>query len=375
MPAPVESNVIVALSGGVDSAVAASLLIERGYRVQGLFMSNWEEDETGYCTSAEDFQDARRVAEVLGIPLHKASFAREYRERVFKHFLEEYRAGRTPNPDVLCNREIKFGACYEHARRLGGHYFATGHYARVARIGEEMALLRAQDQSKDQTYFLHAIDPALLANVLFPVGDLQKSEVRAYARERALPVHDKKDSTGICFIGERPFAEFLGSYLPAQPGAIESAEGETLGRHLGLMCYTIGQRQGLGVGGRKGASDEPWYVADKDLERNVLIVVQGQSHPRLMSRALETEAMHWLIGDGLPSGRLEAQIRHRQRPVAIDLQLRTDRTALIEFREAQRAVAPGQSVVLYAGERCLGGATIRRAVPLSERAADLRARA
>jgi tRNA-specific 2-thiouridylase len=375
MPAPVESNVIVALSGGVDSAVAASLLIERGYSVQGLFMSNWDEDETGYCTAAEDFQDARRVAEVLEIPLHRASFVREYRERVFTHFLEEYRAGRTPNPDVLCNREIKFGACYEHARRLGGHYFATGHYARVGRIGDEMALLRARDPSKDQTYFLHAIDPALLANVLFPVGDLRKSEVRAYARERTLPVHDKKDSTGICFIGERPFAEFLSSYLPAEPGVIESAQGETLGRHLGLMCYTIGQRQGLGVGGRKGAADEPWYVADKDLERNVLIVVQGQNHPRLLSQALESEPVHWLIQGGLPTTRLEAQIRHRQRPVAVNVQMRTDGTAFIEFHEPQRAVAPGQSVVLYTGERCLGGATIRRAVPLSEHAAGVRARA
>jgi tRNA-specific 2-thiouridylase len=360
--------VIVALSGGVDSAVAASLLIERGYAVQGLFMSNWDEDETGYCTSAEDLQDARRVAELLAIPLHRASFAREYRERVFGHFLEEYRAGRTPNPDVLCNREIKFGACYEHAMRLGARYFATGHYARIARVGDEQALLRAADQSKDQTYFLHAIDPALLANVLFPIGDLQKSAVRAHARERSLPIHDKKDSTGICFIGERPFAEFLGSYLPAQPGPIESEDGEVLGRHLGLMCYTIGQRQGLGLGGRKGASDEPWYVAEKDLERNVLVVVQGRDHPRLLSSALETEPVHWLVRGGLPLGPLEAQIRHRQRPVAVDVEMRADDTARVDFHEAQRAVAPGQFVVLYAGERCLGGATIRRALPLGERA-------
>lgn len=372
MPVPSPSSVIVALSGGVDSAVATSLLIERGYSVAGLFMSNWEEDETGYCTSAEDYQDARRVAEELGIPLHRASFAREYRDRVFAHFLDEYQAGRTPNPDVLCNREIKFGACYEHASRLGARYFATGHYARVAPAGEATALLRAADSAKDQTYFLHAIDPILLGNVLFPIGEMQKADVRAYARARALPVHDKKDSTGICFIGERPFAEFLSTYLPAQPGAIESPEGIMLGRHRGLMYYTLGQRQGLGVGGRKGAGAEPWYVADKDLERNVLIVVQGQNHPRLLSRGLETGPVHWLVSGDLPRLPIQAQIRHRQPPVAIELDCRADGTATVTFRDPQRAVAPGQYIVFYAGEHCLGGAAIHRSHALLDASAILR---
>ncbi len=373
MPVPNSSSVIVALSGGVDSAVAASLLIERGYSVAGLFMSNWEEDETGYCTSAEDYQDARRVAEELGIPLHRASFAREYRDRVFGHFLDEYQAGRTPNPDVLCNREIKFGACYEHASRLGAHYFATGHYAKVAPAGNATALLRAADAAKDQTYFLHAIDPVLLANVLFPIGEMQKADVRAYARARALPVHDKKDSTGICFIGERPFTEFLSTYLPAQPGAIETSEGVVLGRHQGLMYYTLGQRQGLGVGGRKGAGVEPWYVADKDLERNVLIVVQGQNHRRLLSRGLETGPVHWLVAGDLPRAPMQAQIRHRQPPVSVELDCRPDGTAAVAFREPQRAVAPGQYIVFYAGERCLGGAAIYRSHPLLEASPILRA--
>ncbi|HZF15132.1 MAG TPA: tRNA 2-thiouridine(34) synthase MnmA [Steroidobacteraceae bacterium] len=372
MPLSNPSSVIVALSGGVDSAVAASLLIEQGHSVAGLFMSNWDEDETGYCTSAADYQDARRVAEELGIPLHRASFAREYRDRVFAHFLDEYQAGRTPNPDVLCNREIKFGACYELASRLGARRFATGHYARVAQSGAQTALLRAADTAKDQTYFLHAIDPALLSNVLFPIGDMRKSEVREYARAHALPVHDKKDSTGICFIGERPFTEFLSTYLPAQPGAIESSDGLVLGRHQGLMYYTLGQRQGLGVGGRRGAGGEPWYVADKDLERNVLIVVQGQNHPRLLSRGLETGQVHWLASGGLPRASITAQIRHRQSPVAVDVTCGPDGSASVTFHEPLRAVAPGQYIGFYAGERCLGGAPIRRSLALLDASAILR---
>jgi tRNA-specific 2-thiouridylase len=370
-----QSPVIVALSGGVDSAVAASLLVERGFDVQGLFMSNWEEDEDAYCTSADDYQDARRVVEQLGIPLHRASFAREYRDRVFARFLEECQAGRTPNPDVLCNREIKFGACYEYARRLGARYLATGHYARLGRAGTETVLLRAADESKDQTYFLHAIDPALLRNVMFPLGDMHKSEVRAYARSRALPVHDKKDSTGICFIGERPFADFLGSYLPARPGLIETIDGEPLGRHLGLMYYTLGQRQGLGVGGRRGASDQPWYVAEKDLERNVLVVVQGSNHPRLLSYGLETGPMHWLVHDRLPRGAIQAQIRHRQQPTSVTVTIDAEGAASVLFEEPQRAVTPGQFAVLYAEGCCLGGAAIRRAVPHVEHLPALRARA
>jgi tRNA-specific 2-thiouridylase len=375
MPVMSQPAVIVALSGGVDSAVAASLLVERGFDVQGLFMSNWDEDDDGYCTSAGDYQDARRVADELGIPLHRASFAREYRARVFAQFLEECRAGRTPNPDVLCNREIKFGACYEYARRLGARFLATGHYARIGHVASETVLLRAADESKDQTYFLHAIDPALLPNVMFPVGEMQKPEVRAYARSRSLPVHDKKDSTGICFIGERPFAEFLGNYLAARPGPIETIDGSEIGRHLGLMYYTLGQRQGLGVGGRRGASEEPWYVAEKDLERNALIVVQGWNHPRLLSYALETGPLHWLVPRRLPQAAVRAQIRHRQRPTNVMVSVDDEGAARIVFEEPQRAVTPGQYTVLYADDCCLGGAVIRRALPHVEHLRALRARA
>jgi tRNA-specific 2-thiouridylase len=364
------------MSGGVDSAVAASLLLDQGHSVQGLFMSNWEEDESGYCTSAEDYQDARRVADQLGIVLHRSNFAREYRERVFAHFLDEYRAGRTPNPDVLCNREIKFGACFTYAKRLGAELFATGHYARVGQLdgptdgptNGEYALLRAADASKDQTYFLHAIDPDLLPQILFPLGAIQKSDVRAIARARSLPVHDKKDSTGICFIGERPFADFLSQHLAAARGPIESVEGVELGTHVGLIYYTLGQRQGIRVGGRKGADEAPWYVVDKDLARNVLVVAQGQNHNRLMSSALETARMHWLTQQPILGGDLTAQIRHRQRPFAVRCTPRADGSMRVAFLEPQRAVAPGQFLVLYQSQRCLGGAVIERTVSCSETA-------
>src|SRR5512145_698311 len=283
--------VIAGMSGGVDSSVAAWLLQQQGYTVQGLFMSNWDEDEDGYCTAAEDFQDARSVCEQLGIPLHKVSFAGEYRERVFAYFLEEYRAGRTPNPDVLCNREIKFGVSFDYARRLGAEWVATGHYARVEHgaDGASPRLLRGVDASKDQSYFLHAMPSQALARTLFPIGSLQKTDVRRMARELALPVFDKKDSTGICFIGERPFAEFLAQFLPAQPGPIETPEGRRLGTHRGLMYYTLGQRQGLDVGGVRGAAEKPWYVARKDVERNALIVVQQHDHPLLLASVITTE--------------------------------------------------------------------------------------
>src|SRR5688572_28429625 len=262
----VSTPVIVGMSGGVDSSVAASLLLQQGYDVQGLFMSNWDEDEDGYCTAAEDFQDARSVCEQLDIPLHKVSFAGEYRERVFSYFLDEYRHGRTPNPDVRCNREIKFGVCYDYARRLGAEWVATGHYARVERDATQTRarLLRGLDPNKDQSYFLHAMPGDALARTLFPIGDLEKSEVRRKARELTLPVFDKKDSTGICLIGERPFAQFLETYLPAQPGDIETPDGKKLGVHRGLMYYTLGQRQGLLIGGRSDATEEAWYVAGKD---------------------------------------------------------------------------------------------------------------
>ncbi len=272
-------TVIVGISGGVDSAVAALLLLEAGFTVQGLFMSNWEDDEDSYCTTAEDFQDARKVCDKLGIPLHRVSFAAEYRERVFAHFLREYTAGRTPNPDVLCNREIKFGVCLDYMRRLGATWIATGHYARVVHRSGASALLKAVDEAKDQSYFLHGIAQRALSRTLFPIGDLRKDEVRRRAHAAGLPVYDKPDSTGICFIGERPFADFLARYLRVSPGPIETDTGEVLGEHRGLAFFTLGQRAGLRLGGRAGAAAAPWYVADKNLARNALIVVQDQDHP------------------------------------------------------------------------------------------------
>src|SRR5246127_4947684 len=297
LPAPPSAcaRVIVGLSGGVDSAVAALLLKDAGWDVQGLFMSNWEEDDDGYCTAAQDFQDARAVAAELGIPLHRASFARQYREQVFSEFLREHRAGRTPNPDVLCNREIKFGAALEWARRLGASHFATGHYARLEPAPGGTALCKARDRAKDQSYFLHAVARSELSRTVMPLGDLEKSAVRERARRAGLPVFDKPDSTGICFIGERPFREFLSRFLDPQPGPIESPEGEVLGTHQGLAFYTLGQREGLHIGGRRGRSEQPWYLAAKDGARNALIVVQGHDHPLLRSSSLTTGPVHWLV--------------------------------------------------------------------------------
>src|SRR5689334_3370222 len=316
--------VIVGMSGGVDSSVTAWLLQQQGYEVQGLFMSNWDEDEDGYCTAAEDYQDARHVCEQLRIPLHKVSFAGEYRERVFSYFLDEYRSGRTPNPDVLCNREIKFGVCYDYARRLGADWVATGHYARVEHDASHSRakLLRGLDPNKDQSYFLHAMPGDALAHTLFPIGSLQKADVRRMARELALPVFDKKDSTGICFIGERPFAEFLAQYLPAQPGPIETADGRKVGEHRGLMYYTLGQRQGLRIGGRSDASEDAWYVADKDLKRNVLVVVQGHDHPLLFTRGLTASQLNWVAG-AAPATQFRgtAKVRYRQRDQACEVRV------------------------------------------------------
>lgn len=364
MAAIPRERVIVALSGGVDSAVAALLLLEQGHDVQGLFMSNWEEDESGYCTAAEDFQDARRVCEILGIPLHRVSFAREYRDRVFQYFLGEYRSGRTPNPDVLCNREIKFGACFEYARRLGADRFATGHYVRNVRNGDGHVLRKAQDRGKDQSYFLHGIDPRVLPRTLFPLGGLEKEEVRRLAHAATLPVFDKKDSTGICFIGERPFRRFLASYLPAQPGPIETPEGRVIGEHDGLMYYTHGQRHGLGIGGLAQQPEDPWYVAAKDLARNVLIVVQGHDHPLLMAAALRTETVHWLTRpDDARSFRCAVKTRYRQHEQACEVRL-DDGEAIVTFDEPQRAVTPGQFAVFYDGDTCLGGAVIATVAPL-----------
>jgi tRNA-specific 2-thiouridylase len=355
MPSPL---VIIGMSGGVDSSLAAWLLLQQGYDVHGLFMSNWDEDEDGYCTAAEDYQDARKVCEQLGIPLHKVSFAGEYRARVFEYFLQEYRAGRTPNPDVLCNREIKFRVCFDYARRLGAEWVATGHYARVVHA-ETPKLLRGVDTAKDQSYFLHAMPADALARTLFPIGDLPKTEVRRQARELLLPVFDKKDSTGICFIGERPFAEFLAQYLPAQPGDIESIDGRKLGRHNGLMYYTFGQRQGLRIGGRSDAGDEPWYVADKDLRRNVLLVAQGHDHPALLRDSVTADQLSWIAGrPPADSFRCTAKVRYRQSDQPCEVQVLPDGSCEVRFDALQRAVTPGQYVVFYLRQECLGGGVI-----------------
>jgi tRNA-specific 2-thiouridylase len=357
-------RVVLGISGGVDSAVAAALLKDAGYDVHALFMRNWEEDEDGYCTAAADLQDARRVCDDLGLPLHTVNFATEYRDRVFAHFLAELRAGRTPNPDVACNREIKFGVCFEHARRLGAQWFATGHYARTEVVDGRPRLLRAADRNKDQTYFLHTVPGALLARTLFPIGHLAKAQVRRIAHERALPVHDKRDSTGICFIGERPFAEFLARYLPAQPGPIEDTAGRQLGRHRGLMYYTLGQRHGLALGGVRGAAEAPWYVAGKDLDRNVLVVTQQHDDPLLLCREFETEAGHWIDGSP-PADRFACAVRTRYRqpdqPCAVTVL--PDGRCRVRTEAPQRAVTPGQSAVFYQGESCLGGGVIARTRP------------
>jgi len=353
--------VIVGMSGGVDSSVAAWLLQQQSYEVQGLFMSNWDEDEDGYCTAAQDFQDARDVCERLGIVLHKVSFAGEYRERVFSHFLAEYRAGRTPNPDVLCNREIKFGVCFEHARRLGADWVATGHYARVQHA-PDVRLLKGVDTDKDQSYFLHGIPATALARTLFPLGGLHKRDVRRTALEQALPVFDKKDSTGICFIGERPFAEFLGRYLPAQPGEIRTPEGRRLGEHRGLMYYTLGQRQGLRIGGRSDAGELPWYVAGKDLANNVLVVVQGHDHPALLCGEARVTQLAWIAGTA-PAERFRCtvKVRYRQQDQPCTVRIEPNCSAHIDFDAPQRAVTPGQYAVFYDGEMCLGGGVIESA--------------
>lgn len=381
--------VILGMSGGVDSSVAAHVLLEQGYRVEGLFMTNWEEDEEGYCTAAQDYQDARKVAEKLGIPLHQANFAAQYRDRVFRYFLDEYRAGRTPNPDVLCNREIKFGVCFDYAMRLGADFIATGHYARVehsnysaaisrtaspspgcGRRGSEgpdeggaaapprIRLLKGLDNNKDQSYFLAAVSQAALAKTLFPIGDLPKSEVRRIAKSLALPVHDKKDSTGICFIGERPFEEFLAKYIPAQPGVIETVDGEVIGKHRGLMFYTLGQRQGLGIGGTRNHGEEPWYAVGKDLARNVLLVGQGQNHRALFSDALTATNMHWIGTPPSTSMRCTAKVRYRQSDQPCTVSWLPGGSIEVMFDEPQRAVTPGQFVVLYDGDECLGSAII-----------------
>ena len=347
------------MSGGVDSAVSALLLKRAGHDVHGLYMSNWDDDDS-YCTGAQDFQDARAVAAELGIPLHRVSFAAEYRARVFDYFLTEYRAGRTPNPDVLCNREIKFGICLDYAARLGAQRFATGHYARLDQTPSGPVLLKARDAGKDQSYFLHAVAREHFARVMFPLGDLTKAEVRELARDAGLPVFDKPDSTGICFIGERPFREFLARYIPTTPGNIVTDSGAIIGRHRGLAFYTLGQRGGLEIGGRSGAREDAWYVAAKDLARNELLAVQGHDHPLLVSRALSTGPCNWLVQPGEPEFESGIKVRYRQTDQACQARVSEDGAISVRFTEPQRAVTPGQFAVLYDGDRCLGGGVIER---------------
>ena len=355
-------KVIVGMSGGVDSSVAAHLLIEQGYQVEGLFMKNWDEDDgTEYCTAKTDLEDAQAVCDRLGIPLHTANFAAEYWDNVFEHFLAEYQAGRTPNPDVLCNREIKFKAFLDYASDLGADKIATGHYARVACVEGKTHLLKGLDSNKDQSYFLCEVNEASLSRALFPVGELDKPEVRALAEKLQLKTHDKKDSTGICFIGERKFKDFLEQYLPAQPGDIATAAGDIIGTHAGLMYYTIGQRQGLHIGGLANYDEAPWFVASKDLDTNTLIVAQGVDNPLLFAQTLSTSSPLWINTQApdLPL-RCHAKIRYRQNDQAC-LVKETESGLVVEFDEPQRAITPGQYLVMYSEDRCLGAAIIEEA--------------
>jgi tRNA-uridine 2-sulfurtransferase len=355
-------KIVVGLSGGVDSAVAALLLMREGHDVVGIFMKNWEDDDSDeYCSTREDLIDAVSAAERIGIDVEAVNFAAEYRERVFASFLSEYKAGRTPNPDVLCNAEIKFKAFLDHAVALGAECIATGHYARVEKRDGKFVLLKGLDPGKDQSYFLHRLNQSQLSHTLFPVGHLHKTEVRRIAHAAGLANHAKRDSTGICFIGERPFREFLSRYLPREPGPMVTPEGEHLGEHQGLMYYTIGQRQGLGIGGRAKGAGEPWYVAGKDLRSNTLTIVQGHDHAMLLKKNLSAADASWIAGappraDGEALG---AKTRYRQPDSACELRLEDRDAFALDFAASQWAVTPGQSAVVYRGDECLGGGVIR----------------
>ena len=352
------SRVVVGMSGGVDSSVSAWLLQQQGHDVIGVFMKNWDEDDgSDACTALRDLADAQAVCDRLGLPLRTINFASEYWDRVFEYFLASYRAGRTPNPDVLCNKEIKFRAFLDYARALGGDYIATGHYARRDDSTGSARLLRGRDASKDQSYFLHAVSGEALARSLFPVGDLCKTEVRQIAHRLGLATASKKDSTGICFIGERRFREFLQRYLPAQPGPMRSCNGQYLGEHLGLMYYTEGQRQGLGIGGQRQGDERPRYVLHKDLARNTLIVGQGDQHPGLYAHTLWLQEIAWVRDVPALPITLSAKIRYRQADQSCRLQWEDGRYR-VDFTQAQRAISPGQSIVFYQEEVCLGGGVI-----------------
>jgi tRNA-specific 2-thiouridylase len=371
--APSRGRVVVGLSGGVDSSVAAWLLKEQGFEVVGLFMKNWEDDDDDeYCSSRQDWLDAVSVADVLGIDIEAVNFAAEYRERVFSIFLSEYQAGRTPNPDILCNSEIKFKAFLDHAIRLGADHIATGHYARVRAVESREApryeLLRGLDLAKDQSYFLHRLNQHQLSRTLFPVGELEKSEVRAIAARLGLHNAAKKDSTGICFIGERPFREFLNRYLPTRPGPMLDESGHVVGEHVGLSFYTLGQRKGIGLGGTRGSGGEPWFAARKDLAANALYVVRGHDHPWLCADGLVADQAHWIAGQAPDAAlALSAKTRYRQTDAHCRLHEAGAIRFALHFSEPQWAVTPGQSAVLYHGEICLGGGVIE-----SSSAADLR---
>lgn len=354
-----KQRVIVGLSGGVDSSVAAKLLLDQGYTVEGLFMKNWEEDdESGYCSAEEDLADAQQVADQLKIPLHTVNFSHEYWERVFEHFLAEYRVGRTPNPDILCNKEIKFRAFLDHALDLGADKIATGHYAQVREHNGGFQLLKGADHNKDQSYFLHLLNQHQLSHALFPLGAIEKSEVRAIAEQSGFSNAKKKDSTGICFIGERNFRDFLSQYLPAQPGEIQTPEGEVIGHHQGLMYHTLGQRKGLGIGGLANHSEDPWYAVAKDLKNNILIAEQQKNHPLLMNKTIHSEKIHWIGTPPSVPFQCMAQHRYRQADQSCTITQSNPEGAVIQFDQLQRAVTPGQSIVLYDGPQCLGGAVI-----------------
>lgn len=355
-----ETRVVIGMSGGVDSSVAALLLKQQGYEVIGIFMKNWDDtDETGYCTATEDFNDVVAVCNQIGIPYYSVNFEKEYWNKVFTYFLEEYKAGRTPNPDVMCNKEIKFKAFLDHALALGADYLATGHYAKVHRENDQSFLLRGEDSNKDQTYFLSQLSQEQLSKAMFPIGELPKQEVRRIAAEAGLATAKKKDSTGICFIGERDFKEFLSQYLPAQPGEMRTYEGEVKGKHDGLMYYTLGQRHGLGIGG----SGEPWFVVGKDVEKNILYVGQGYENERLYTDRLFASQLNWISGNPPEQEFVcTAKFRYRQPDQAVKVYMRENNTCEVVFGQPQRAVTPGQAVVFYQGEICLGGGTIDQAI-------------